>query len=144
MIPRRANQGFTLIELVIAMLIAAILVAIAAPQYSETVARQRRLDARSALTLAAQWMERYRAENRGVYTGAALPAEFATSPPSGTAMYDLVIDGLTATTYRIEARPRTGAPMASDPCATITLASDGQRTAGGQTTGALYDKCWAR
>jgi type IV pilus assembly protein PilE len=141
---RRTTAGFTLVELVIAMLVIAILSAIAMPQYSEYVARQRRIDARTSLTMAAQWMERFRAENRGVYTGAALPAEFATSPPAGVAMYDLALANVTATTYRIEATPRAGAPMAGDACAVMTLASDGQRTAATQTSGSLYERCWSR
>ncbi|HMS79523.1 MAG TPA: type IV pilin protein [Burkholderiaceae bacterium] len=140
----RRERGFTLVELVIGMLVVAILSAIAMPQYSEYVARQRRIDARTALTLAAQWMERYRAENRGAYTGAALPADYASSPQSGAPLYDLALANVTPTTYRIEATPRVGSPMASDPCAVLTLASDGQRTAAGQTSGTVFDRCWGR
>ena len=144
MTPSRA-RGFTLVELVITMLVASILVAIAVPQYSEYVSRQRRVDARVTLTMAAQWMEGFRAENRGVYTGAALPASFAVSPQGGTAaMYDLALANVTATTYRIEATPRSGGPMATDVCGVMTLASDGQRTAAGQTSGATFERCWAR
>lgn len=141
---RRNTAGFTLVELVIAMLVVAILSAIAMPQYSEYVARQRRIDARTALTLAAQWMERYRAENRGAYTGAALPADYASSPQSGPPLYDLTLANLTATTYRIEATPRSDGPMSGDACAVMTLASDGQRTAAAATSGSLFERCWTR
>ena len=140
----RRERGFTLVELVIGMLVVAILSAIAMPQYGEYVARQRRTDARVAMTMATQWVERFRAENRGVYTGAALPPDLAVSPQVGPAMYDLALANVTPTTYRIEATPRAGSPMASDPCAVLTLASDGQRTAAGQTSGTVFDRCWGR
>lgn len=143
--PRRPRQrGFTLIELLIGMAVVAILTAIALPQYGEFVARQRRTDARTTLTMGMQWIERFRAENRGVYTGATLPAAMAVSPSTGAPMYDITLANVTAATWRIEARPRAGGPMAADPCDVMTIASDGQRTAAGQTSGAIFDRCWAR
>jgi type IV pilus assembly protein PilE len=143
--PQRPRQrGFTLIELVIGMAVVAILTAIALPQYSEYVARQRRTDARTSLTMAMQWVERFRAENKGVYTGATLPAAMAVSPSTGAPMYDIVLANVTAVTWRLEARPRPGGPMATDACEVMTLASDGQRTAAGQTAGAVFERCWGR
>ena len=56
--PRRFG-GFTLIELVVAMLIGAILVAIAIPSYSNYVRKSRRVDAKSALLDIASLEERY-------------------------------------------------------------------------------------
>ena len=137
-------RGFTLIELVIAMTIVAILTAIALPQYGEYMARSRRNDARTTLLLAAQWMERFRAENRGVYTGAVLPAGLDVSPQSGQPMYDLAATAVTATTWTLTATPRAGSPMAADGCGAITVAADGQRTAAGQSSGTLYQSCWGR
>jgi type IV pilus assembly protein PilE len=137
-------RGFTLIEVVIAMTIVAILTAIALPQYSEYVTRSRRIDARTTLLLATQWMERFRAENRGVYTGAALPAGLNVSPQVGPPMYDLAATDVTATTWTLTATPRAGSPMAADECGAFTVATDGQRTAAGQSSGALYQRCWGR
>jgi type IV pilus assembly protein PilE len=137
-------RGFTLIEVVIAMTIVAILTAIALPQYSEYVTRSRRIDARTTLLLATQWMERFRAENRGVYTGAALPAGLNVSPQVGPPMYDLAATAVTATTWTLTATPRAGSPMAADECGAFTVATDGQRTAAGHSSGALYQRCWGR
>jgi type IV pilus assembly protein PilE len=137
-------RGFTLIEVVIAMTIVAILTAFALPQYSEYVTRSRRIDARTTLLLATQWMERFRAENRGVYTGAALPAGLNVSPQVGPPMYDLAATDVTATTWTLTATPRAGSPMAADECGAFTVATDGQRTAAGQSSGALYQRCWGR
>ena len=140
----RRARGFTLIEVVIVMTIVAILTAIALPQYSEYMARSRRIDARTTLLLATQWMERFRAENRGVYTGAALPAGLNVSPQVGPPMYDLAATAVTATTWTLTATPRAGSPMAADECGAFTVATDGQRTAAGHSSGALDQRCWGR
>jgi type IV pilus assembly protein PilE len=141
---RNLVRGFTLIELIVVMSMIAILTAMALPSYSEYLARSRRTDARATLTLASQWMERFRAENRGVYLGAELPAPFSVSPNTGTALYEIQIAAVTAATYRIEATPRITGPMSGDACGTFTLSSDGRRTAAGQTSGPLFDRCWSR
>lgn len=58
------QQGFTLIELMIAVLILAILATIAYPSY-ETYVRQTRLEnVRADLMINAQMMERYYAQNK--------------------------------------------------------------------------------
>ena len=143
--PLRVHRGFTLIELVIAVGLVAILAAIAIPSYNDHVNRSRRTAAKATLAEAAQWMERFRAENNGVYTGAALPATLTVSPPGASSpMYDVTLTGVTAVAYELNAVPRTGTPMASDACATMTLASDGRRTAAGAGTGAVFEKCWLR
>jgi type IV pilus assembly protein PilE len=141
---RHHQPGFTLIELLIAMAVLTILVAIAVPSYSEYISRARRVEARGVLTQAAQWMERYRAENRGVYTDATLPAGLSSSPDSGPLMYTIALTALTATTYTLSAIPVTGSPMAGDVCGTFTLAGDGRRTAATVDSGTLYERCWYR
>jgi len=138
------HHGFTLIEVMITMAVVAIVTAIALPQYSDYVTRARRNDARTTLLMAAQWMERFRAETRGVYTGAALPADLNVSPQDGTPMYDLAATTVTAAAWTLTATPRAGSSMASDPCGAFTVASDGQRTAAGQTSGSLFQRCWGR
>ncbi|MES2887468.1 MAG: type IV pilin protein, partial [Pseudomonadota bacterium] len=55
---RRLNHGFTLIELMIAVAVVALLAAVALPSYYEFVMRSHRANARAALLQAAQWMER--------------------------------------------------------------------------------------
>ncbi len=55
----RVSRGFTLIELVVAMVIAAILAAIAIPSYNNYVRKGRRTDAKSALLDMASLEERY-------------------------------------------------------------------------------------
>jgi prepilin-type N-terminal cleavage/methylation domain-containing protein len=52
------QKGFTLIELMIAVVVIAILAAIAYPSYQDSVRKSRRADAKSALMEHAQFMER--------------------------------------------------------------------------------------
>jgi type IV pilus assembly protein PilE len=139
------QSGFTLIELMITVAVVAILASIAIPSYSDYVTRSRRNDARLSLAQSAQWMERFRAENRGSYSNATLQPGTTVSPASGTAMYDIAVAvGAGGATYQLTATPRTGSAMASDACATYTLASDGQRTAAGVSSGDVFERCWNR
>lgn len=57
------NRGFTLIELMIAVVVIGILASIAVPAYLDYVLRAKRAEAKSALSLAAQRMERCYTEN---------------------------------------------------------------------------------
>lgn len=63
----RYEQGFTLIELMITVLIIGILAAIAVPQYRAYVERAACEDGKSLLTQASANMERWRARNNGSY-----------------------------------------------------------------------------
>jgi type IV pilus assembly protein PilE len=138
---RRREQGFTLIEVMIAVGIIGILAAIAVPSYSEHVRQSRRAAVKGTLVEAAQWMERFRAENNAVYTDAALPAGLSTVPSSGSAFYTVALTS-TAATYELTATP--GGSMAGDVCGAFTLAHDGQRSAAGVSSGSTYDRCWNR
>lgn len=59
----RRVHGFSLIELLIVMAIAAILVMVALPAYNESVRKNRRSEAMTALSAVQQAQERWRANN---------------------------------------------------------------------------------
>lgn len=132
------GKGFTLIELVVAMVIIAILAAIAIPNYTDYIRRSNRSDARGQLLQAGLWMERFRTE-RGTYVGAALPGGLQQSPSTGTSRYNIAVGGLTATTYTLTATPV--GTMAGDACGNLVLNNLGQRT---RTGAAPLVLCWDR
>ncbi len=132
--------GFTLIEVVIAMVIVAVLTAIAIPNYTAYIQRSNRSDARSLLAESALWMERFRTEN-GTYVGAVLPASLSRSPAlPAAARYNITAGALTVTTYTLTAT--AVGTMAADVCGNLMLNNLGQRTwSGGAGT---MDVCWNR
>ncbi len=132
-------RAFTLIEVLVVLVIAAILAAVAIPNYAEYVRRSHRSDARAALLLAAQWQERFRTENNQYAN--TLPANFATVPASGTARYTLSIDQPGGAQTFVLTASRTG-PQAGDACGDLTLDHLGTRGAVGASR--PVDECWGR
>lgn len=123
-------RGFTLIELVIAVAIAAILATIATNAYTDSVRKTRRGDAKAALSGLAQRLERCNTVY-GVYNHAncAVP-----SPQNSAQNFYTVVTVRTATTFSLTATPvKTDAQ-----CATFTLTNTGTKTA----TGTDAARCW--
>ena len=137
---RRALQGFTLLELLITVAIAAVLAAIALPSYQDYVTRARRLDGQTTLLEAAQFMERFYTQN-GSYAGAVLPATLAVSPAGSTAdgvLYNVTLVALTPTAYTLQATPANG--QVNDACGNLTFNQNGVRGVGSSTVA----DCWRR
>jgi type IV pilus assembly protein PilE len=131
----QAQQGFTLIEVMVVVVILGILAAIAIPNYTEHVNRGRRTEAKTALLQIAQWQERRRTEAGGYST--SLPSGLTSV---GTTYTIALATGATATAYTLTAT-RAGS-MANDVCGDFTLTHLGvQSTANGTRTAA---ECWAR
>ena len=107
------QRGFTLIELMITVAIVAILAAIAYPAYTDYVTRARRADAKTVLSEANQWMQRYFSNNFRftIASGAVtpLPASLQESPiDSGEKYYDIVpaLVGADPRTFLLTATPK--------------------------------------
>lgn len=107
------TKGFTLIEVLIALVIVSILASIAIPSYQSSVSKSRRADAQGALMGLAQAMERFYTSNatyKGAATGGAdtgAPAIFATQTPidGATKFYNLTIHAANDTAYTLRATP---------------------------------------
>jgi type IV pilus assembly protein PilE len=154
----RRDRGFTLVELIVAMVILATLAAIAIPSYSIYVLKSHRTEAKSALLDLASLEERY-FSTAGTYSlnptdlGYNYPA--GTSFPVGTGYYNItnitvvpavpptgLIPGGTPATYSITATATAVGQQTNDTsCATFTINSGGQQTATGADPNASVD-CW--
>ncbi|GMQ89644.1 MAG: type IV pilin protein [Gammaproteobacteria bacterium] len=143
---RKQPRGFTLIELVIAMVVIGILAAIAFPSYTNYMLQVRRSDCAGALIQLASVMERDFSRNNNQYrdvTAAGINLFPNTCPidGGGATTYTLTIPVLTPSTYTLVATPgdALGAgPQANDPCGTLTLTNLLQK---GQAVGTVAD-CW--
>ena len=90
------QQGFTLIELMVAVAIIAILTSIAIPSYQQYVIRSNRADMQAQMLTIASALERYRSQQfnyksatlvkSSIYGSAVTPAVY---PKSGTALYQI-------------------------------------------------------
>ena len=138
------SKGFTLIELVVAILIVGILAAVAVSSYQDYILRAQRADAKSVLYEVAGWMERnytaagaYNVTPAGVAIGAG-SSPITQSPRTGTARYNVSFAAApTATAFVVQAVPVTADPE----CGTLTLNQQGTQTESG--TGTVAD-CWQR
>ena len=137
-------RGFTLIELMIAVMLVAILAAIALPAFFEQLARARRADVQAALLEDADYMQRYYGAHNA-YTDSPPPQlTVAQSPRLGAASYRIAVSVpaddpssflLTAT--------RSGA-MRADACGDFSYDNLGRRdlVAGTFAPGRSAQSCW--
>ena len=136
---RQRAAGFTLIELMIAVAVIAILAAVAIPQYSDYVRKSRRSDAWTMLQAAQQAQERFRLTNTTYASDVASLTGACSGSPCGSEHYTLSISGATATGYTVTATPRTGSPQAADSaCSSISIAMSGASVTQSPST------CWKK
>ena len=88
--PARATCGFTLIEIMIAVALVAILAAVALPTFQNSIRKSRRTDAFTALTAVQQAQERWRGNNPA-YTVTLADLAGVTSPTPGGDRYALAL-----------------------------------------------------
>jgi type IV pilus assembly protein PilE len=136
------SAGFTLVELVIAMVIAAILAAIAIPAYSNYVLQAHRTDAKTALLDLASLEERYFSVNNA-YTAVASNLGYTAFPQSVGSGYYTVTVAVTApttgavATYTLTANA-VGNQLKDTTCTWLSLTNAGVQT----SSDAVNNSCW--
>jgi type IV pilus assembly protein PilE len=130
---RARESGVTLIELVVAMAVVAILAAVAFPSYATFMKKSRRGDAEAALMDIAQREQQYLLDTR-TYAPDVITLS-TTIPADVSAYYTIQICQTTAPcaapggappTFAIIATPIAGSPQAGD--YTLTLDSTGVKS----------------
>ena len=139
----RRPRGFTLIELMVAVAVTAIIATVAVTSYSSFVLKAHRTEAKSALLGLASLEERYLSTNT-VYTSSSTALGYSGSWPIlvGSGYYQvqqpvlalpvLAVAGTPAIPagFTITAIPKPGGQQAGDTaCASFTVTSTGARTA---------------
>ncbi|WP_440027687.1 type IV pilin protein [Chromobacterium amazonense] len=113
---RRGPRGFTLLEMMICLAIAALLLSLAAPAYQQYMQRARLEEAKAALLENSHFMQRWYHEY-GVYYQEG-PLAWPTLPASGTAAFAIGFssatpsaDNVEQASFIIEARPKPGSGL---------------------------------
>lgn len=123
---RRAAAGFTLIEILIALVLVAILAGIALPGYAEHVRRAYRAEARTGLVGTAQSLERC-FSLRNAYDHEDCASAFPVMTETGR--YRIEAQVLEATAFTLVATPVAGF---SDPeCGALTIEHTGAKGVSG-------------
>ena len=116
---RRHVAGFTLIELMIAVVIMAVLAAIALPAYQSSVRKVRRSDAMDAAVGVQHAQERYRSNNTA-YAAALSTLGLAASSTNN--FYGAVLSAVSAAGYTLSLAAASGTSQAADTgCTALTV-----------------------
>jgi type IV pilus assembly protein PilE len=134
------KNGFSLIELMIAVGIVGILTAIAIPSYSAYVKRANRTDATRSLSVTAQALERCYSQNFS-YAVATCPVAGVSPAPSSQGYYSVTIAIIAGppVSYTLTAVPVLAPQTADAACTQFTLTSTGLQ---GALPAGNTQTCW--
>lgn len=154
--PRRPSRGFTLIELVVAIVVLAVLVSVALPVFFDSIRKSRRSEGIAALSALQQAQERWRANSSqyttnltGLPTDAPPGLGLASTTPTG--YYTISIVSADGSSYEATADAVSGTTQAKDTnCAKLGVKMSGGNItyAGAGLSGTLSyaptSSCWSR
>lgn len=133
------QRGFTLVEMVVVLAVAAIVFALAWPPLHEQLNRGRRADGIAALMRVQIAQESYRAHH-GVYAGQLSALGRAGVSFSGEGLYRIELHGDGAARYRVSAKAQAGRAQAGDSlCPVLSLHVDD-----GRAEQLPSRRCWNR
>lgn len=123
---KKAVRGFTLIELMIALVVVGILVAIAYPSYQGAMIKNRRASAQAHLMDIAQRQQQYLMDSRSY--ASSLTDLKVTTPADVSRFYTITVPVGTGAvpTFTATATPIAGSSQVSD--GTLTLDSTGAKS----------------
>jgi type IV pilus assembly protein PilE len=145
---RHRQQGVTLIELVVVMIIVGILAAVAIPSYRSYVLRSQRSDAKDALLALATQQEKHYLQCNTYGTTIAAATNCAAGEVQGAAAskngwYTLAIVAGNATAFTVRATAVNGQNQWQDTaCRDFTVTQAGVRTARDSGTADNSAECW--
>lgn len=111
------SRGYTLIEIMVALAIVAILASLAVPTFFDSIRKGRRSEAIAALTAVQQAQERRRA-NAASYTSDL--ALLAAPARTANGYYDIAINAADASSYAVTATA-AGSQARDTPCVTMRV-----------------------
>jgi type IV pilus assembly protein PilE len=152
------QRGFTLLELMIAVVVVAILAAVAIPSFLDSIRKSRRSEAMTALTQLQQAQERWRSNNSAYTTDLAT---LRISSPTPTGYYTISVVQAPGTpavpltnAYVAMAYGRDGTSQASDSLCrrvavrlldgNLTYAGCGSCSAFAAADFSVTNACWAQ
>ena len=144
---RRRAGGFTLIELMVTVAIAAVLASIALPSYLSSVRKSHRTEARTALLNLATMAERMYSTTNSYLDGSGnlTPADLGYSGSwplqVGSKYYQVALSNQTATTFTFTATP-INSQTADTSCASFSVDQTGLQTAVDSSGNTNTDTCW--
>jgi type IV pilus assembly protein PilE len=115
------NQGMTMIEILIALVVIGIIVAVGYPSFRAASYKSKRSDAINTLINLQAAEEKYRASNTSYGTATQVWGSTNTTPQG---YYTVTISNVGATTYTITATA-TGTQANDTDCMSITLTKSG-------------------
>ena len=141
---KRRTRGFTLVELMIAVAVIALLSMIAVPSFMQNIRKSKRTDAQVALTRVSTNLERFFSANGTYTTDAALLGVLIDADDvafSDDGHYVMTVTGGAtgiASSYTVTATAAAGSMQTDDKgCTVLTVNSLGQRTPSPRTS-----RCW--